>query len=155
MEQSSTRALNQVVRGLTGYAACRAAIERTYVAVAFEQGERGANARLYADGDGDGVTREDIERGVDRPLGAPVLLREGRAYLGLPTAVETDPAGNPLNGQDPIRFGRGSILSFSPTGTSTPGSLYLRSVSGKRHGPSASRASMGGFAPTGGGRGME
>lgn len=131
MEQSSTRALNQVVRGLTGYAACRAAMERTYVAVAFEQGERGANARLYADGDGDGVTREDIERGMDRPLGAPVFLREGRAYLGLPEAVKTDPKGNTLNGQDPIRFGRSSMLSFSPLGTSTPGSLYLRSASGK------------------------
>ena len=131
LEQSSTRALNQVVRGLVGHAACRAAMGRTYVAVAFEQGERGANARLYADGDGDGVTREDIGRGMDRPLGAPVFLREGRAYLGLPEAVKTDPAGNPLTSQDPIRFGRGSILSFSPVGTSTPGSLYLRSVSGK------------------------
>jgi hypothetical protein len=131
MEQSSTRALNQVVKGLVGQAACRAAMERIYIAVAFEEGEAGANARLYADGDGDGITREDIGRGMDRPLGAPVFLHEGRAYLGLPSAVKTDPAGNPLNGQDPIRFGRGSILSFSPVGTSTPGSLYLRAVSGK------------------------
>jgi len=131
LEQSSTRALNQVIRGLVGQAACRAAMARTYVAIAFEEGEGGANARLYEDGDCDGVTREDIGRGMDRPLGAPVFLHEGRAYLGLPSAVKTDPAGNPLTGQDPIRFGRGSILSFSPTGTSTPGSLYLRAVSGK------------------------
>jgi len=130
-EQSSTQALNQVIHGLVAHAAGRAVMERTYVAVAFEQGAQGAYARLYADGDGDGVLREDIGRGVDRPVTGPVVLREGRAYLGLPDAVRTDPLGNPLTGQDPIRFGRGSILSFSPTGTSTPGSLYLRSVSGK------------------------
>jgi prepilin-type N-terminal cleavage/methylation domain-containing protein len=131
LEQSSTWSLNQVVRGLVGQAAGRAVMERTYIAVAFEEGEGGANARLYADGDGDGVTREDIGRGVDRPLGAPVFLHEGRAYLGLPEAVKTDPAGKVLTGRDPIRFGRGSILSFSPNGTSTPGSLYLRAMSGK------------------------
>lgn len=130
-EQSSTQALGQVVRGLVASAAGRAVMERTYVAVAFEQGTQGANARLYADGDGDGVTRDDMGRGLDRPLGGPVVLREGRAYLGLPDAVKTDPLGNPLTRQDPIRFGRGSLLSFSPTGTSTPGSLYLRAASGK------------------------
>lgn len=131
LEQSSTQALNQIVRGMVGHAAAQAVIGRTYVAVSFEQGAQGANARLYADGDGDGVTREDMGRGMDRPLGGPVVLHEGRAYLGLPDVVRTDPLGNPLTSQDPIRFGRGSILSFSPTGTSTPGSLYLRSSSGK------------------------
>ena len=69
-------------------------------------------------------------RGTDRPLGSPIYLREGHAYLGLPEAVRTDPSGAPIPDEDPVRFGRGDILSFSPTGTSTPGSLYLRDVSG-------------------------
>jgi len=89
------------------------------------------------------VTREDIERWRGPPARRAVLLREGRAYLGLPTAVETDPAGNPLTGQDPIRFGRGSILSFSPTAQAPPDPSNLRSVSGNEAWPSASRASMG------------
>ena len=129
--QSSTRALNQVIRGLITESASRAIMGRTYVGVVFEQGPRGATATLVEDGDWDGVTREDITRRRDRPLGRPLYLREGRAYLGLPEAVRTDPLGGRIPDGDPIRFGRGDILSFSPFGTSTPGSLYVRDTSGK------------------------
>jgi hypothetical protein len=129
--QSSTRALAQVVRSLVAESAARAVSGRAYVGIVFERGERGASARIVEDGDWDGVTHEDIARGTDRPLGSPIYLREGHAYLGLPDAVRTDPSGAPILDDDPVRFGRGDILSFSPTGTSTPGSLYLRDVSGK------------------------
>jgi hypothetical protein len=41
---------------------------------------------------------------------------------GLP---EVPPATGRLKGDDPIRFGRSDILSFSPLGTATPGTFYL------------------------------
>jgi type II secretory pathway pseudopilin PulG len=129
--QSSTRALSQVVRCLMTESATRAVSGRTYVGIVFEKGERGAVAQLVEDGDWDGVTHEDLLRGEDRALGSRVYLSEGQAYLGLPGAVRTDPAGSRIPDDDPVRFGRGDILSFSPTGTSTPGSLYLRDVAGK------------------------
>ncbi len=128
LDQSSTQALRTAIQGLISEAGGRAVMERTYVAVAFDNTPRGAIGRLYADGDGDGVTREDIRRGTDRALGGAVVLREGRAFLGVPERVRTDPFGRPLDGQDPIRFGRGDILSVSPTFTSTPGTLYLRAA---------------------------
>ncbi len=131
LDQSSTQALRTAVQGLISEAGGRAVMERTYVAVAFENTPRGAIGRLYSDGDGDGVTREDIRRGTDRALGGTVVLREGRAFLGIPECVRTDPFGRPLDGQDPIRFGRGDLLSFSPTFTSTPGTLYLRAAANK------------------------
>jgi|WetSurMetagenome_2_1015567.scaffolds.fasta_scaffold25742_5 hypothetical protein len=131
MAQSSTRSLAQVVRSLVVESATRAVSGRTYVGIVFERGERGATARIVEDGDWDGVTHEDMVRGTDRPLGSPIYLKEGNAYLGLPEAVRTDPSGARIPDDDPVRFGRGDILSFSPTGTSTPGSLYLRDVSGR------------------------
>ncbi len=128
--QSSTRALAQVVRGLVNESATRAVAGRAYVGIVFERDERGATAQLVEDGDWDGVTHEDMARGADRALGARTYLKEGRAYLGLPSGVTTDPTGARIPDDDPVRFGRGDILSFSPAGTSTPGSLYLRNTSG-------------------------
>jgi type II secretory pathway pseudopilin PulG len=129
--QASTRALSQVVRSLMAESATRAVAGRSHVGIVFERGERGATARIVQDGDWDGVTHQDMARGTDRPLGSPIYLKEGMAYLGLPDAVRTDPSGAPISDGDPVRFGRGDILSFSPTGTSTPGSLYLRDISGE------------------------
>jgi prepilin-type N-terminal cleavage/methylation domain-containing protein len=128
--QSSTQALGEVVRAMVARAQGQAVIRRTYTAVVFEPTDVGAAALIYEDGDGDGVTREDIKRGTDRPLTSTVLMKEGWAYLGLPDSVKTDPMGNPLGNGDPIRFGRGDILSFGPNGTGTPGSLYLRDIRG-------------------------
>jgi hypothetical protein len=129
--QSSTRSLAQVVRSLVMEASTRAVSGRSYVGIVFERGAAGATASIVEDGDWDGVTHEDMARGTDRPLGSPIYLKEGHAYLGLPEAVRTDPSGAPIRDGDPVRFGRGDILSFSPTGTSTPGSLYLRDVRGR------------------------
>lgn len=129
-QQSSTRTLAQVVRSLVTESATRAVAGRAYVGIVFERDARGATAQLVEDGDWDGVTHEDMARGVDRSLGARVYLKEGHAFLGLPEGVRTDPAGGRIADDDPVRFGRGDILSFSPTGTSTPGSLYLRNTRG-------------------------
>jgi prepilin-type N-terminal cleavage/methylation domain-containing protein len=128
--QSSTQALGEVVRAMLARAQGQAIMGRTYTAVVFEPTERGAAVVICEDGDRDGVTREDIEQGTDRPLTSRIMLKEGWAYLGLPDAVKTDPMGRPLGSRDPIRFGRGDILSFGPNGTGTPGSLYLRDIRG-------------------------
>jgi type II secretory pathway pseudopilin PulG len=130
-EQASTRSLTTEIKSLIVEAQIRAVSRRTYVALVFEDTPRGATARLYADEDWDGVTREDIRRGADRPLGSAVLLKEERAFLGIPPEVTRDPVGQPLRSSDPVRFGRGAILSFSPTFTATPGSIYLRDFPGR------------------------
>ncbi len=129
--QSATRSLASEVKALVAEAGTRAVCERTYVGVVFSDTDGGVSARLYRDGDADGVTREDIRRGIDRPLGSSRPLRQPWARVGIPPGARTDPAGNPLPPNDPVRFGRGNTLSFSPTFTATPGTLYLRDVEGK------------------------
>jgi hypothetical protein len=44
----------------------------------------------------------------------------------LADAAVPDPLGDGwLTGDDPIRAGRGNIISFTPRGTATPSSVYL------------------------------
>jgi hypothetical protein len=130
-DQSASRALAQEVKSLASEAAFRAVLERTHVGLVFREGNGGVWARLYRDGDGDGVSAEDIGRGVDRPLSSAFLLREAGARTSIPAAVTVDPAGRPLSPGDPVRFGRAETLSFGPLGTATPGTLYLSSGDGR------------------------
>ena len=92
---------------------------------------------LYRDGDGDGVLTADILSGDD----PEVLPRTRLAHLGRqirfgfpPGRAPRDP-GNPrrrLTGlDDPIRFNRSDIASFSALGTATPGTVYV--TDGQRH----------------------
>jgi hypothetical protein len=99
-----------------------------YTAIRFERGEAGADFSVYTDGNRNGVRSRDIEEGIDARVAGPLPL-EGHApgvRLGiLPDLPAPPPEEGRLEGDDPIRFGRGEILSFSPLGTSTPGTYYL------------------------------
>lgn len=85
--------------------------------------------RLFLDGDGDGVLRRDVEAGVDPPLEPAQRLGHlgTDVRLGFPARPPAfDPGGRRLQKlDDPVRFNRSDTASFSPLGTSTPGSLYL------------------------------
>ena len=86
---------------------------------------------LYRDGDGDGVLNRDIEAGTDPPV-----LQGGVAHLGTTSVHFGFPPGPPPrdpsshsrrldNLDDPIRFNRSDIASFSSLGGATPGTVYL------------------------------
>jgi len=84
---------------------------------------------LYGDGNGNGVRTAEIASGVDRSLG--VLATWGRndvrpAIMTGASIPDPDGSGR-LSGSpdDPIRFNRSDICSFSLLGESTPGSVYL------------------------------
>jgi len=84
---------------------------------------------IYRDGNGNGVTSADIASGKDVRIAGPVSMRSrhnGITFSFLPGFKGTDPNGDKIgNLDDPIRFGRGSICTFSPTGRASPGSIYL------------------------------
>jgi prepilin-type N-terminal cleavage/methylation domain-containing protein len=87
---------------------------------------------LYRDADGDGVLNRDIEDGTD-----PAVLHGGAvAHLGTSSIRFGFPAGPPPRDpsdprhrldrlDDPIRFNRSDIASFSSLGGATPGTVYL------------------------------
>jgi len=109
---------------------CRthAVFHRTSTALVFENQEnRGWRCFLAEDGDGDGVHRDDLDRGRDTILGEVLELNTGCAGLGILEGVP-DPAGGGVLGgnlDDPIRAGRGNIITFTPAGTSSSCSIYF------------------------------
>lgn len=101
------------------------------VAVRFDTGGDRVTWRLYRDGDGDGVLARDVARGVDPPVGpGRPLARLGRnAFFGFPPGPAPRDPGDPRRRldrlDDPIRFNRSDMASFTPFGGATPGTLYL------------------------------
>ena len=86
---------------------------------------------LYRDGDGDGLGTRDIADGVDPPLEPIRELGHFGSHVrfGFPPGEAPRDPGNPRRRltrlDDPVRLNRSDMASFSPLGTSTPGSLYL------------------------------
>lgn len=91
----------------------------------------GVTFRLYRDGDGDGVRSADIASGADPALWGPRRMVHLGAHVrfgfppGRPPRDPADPRRRLDRLDDPIRFNRSDIASFSPLGESTPGSAYL------------------------------
>jgi hypothetical protein len=83
---------------------------------------------VYQDGNRNGVLTRDIQSGIDRPIAAVERLADqfaGVEFGAIPGLPPVDPGGTPP-GTDPVRFGSGSIASFSALGTATSGTVYIR-----------------------------
>jgi prepilin-type N-terminal cleavage/methylation domain-containing protein len=130
-EKSASEAVVSTFEAIASEARSRSIGEGVYfgIVVFIEAGER-VSARLYRDGDYDGIDSEDIRKGIDKAVSMPESLINEASKIALPTGITKDPSGKPLNGQDAIRFGRSDILSFSPKATATPGTLYIQEGSG-------------------------
>ncbi len=105
-----------------------------FVAMRFDPDDLGRYA-AYVDGDGDGVLQADIDRDID------ILLEEG-AHLGsvfstvalrvaLPVPMP-EGAGILAADSDPVRIGNTNLVSFSPLGSSTSGTIYLAGRDGSQ-----------------------
>jgi prepilin-type N-terminal cleavage/methylation domain-containing protein len=84
---------------------------------------------IAADGDGDGILRRDIESLTDPIVSEVLEFAPDTAGLGiLHGEFVPDPSGRGrLKGDldDPVRAGRGDIITFTPQGHATPSSVYL------------------------------
>lgn len=83
----------------------------------------------YVDGDGDGIRAIDVSRGIDRRLGPAQRLGDRYPSVSFGLLASIAPIGSSRSAgaqADPIRLGRGDTLTFSPLGTATSGTLYLR-----------------------------
>lgn len=97
------------------------------VAMRFDPTEPGL-MRLYQDSDGDGVSQRDIDRGEDPAIESATRLRDyfGTAALRVAADVPAPEGGGVITGgSDPIRLGNSNLLSFTPQGGATGGTLYL------------------------------
>lgn len=98
-----------------------------HVAVRFESDGDDYLLAFYVDGNANGVRATDITSGVDALLRPRERLDQ--QFPGVRFGFEegvTDVDGvRSADNPDPIRFGRSRMLSFSPMGTSSSGTVYL------------------------------
>ncbi|GMR24148.1 MAG: hypothetical protein BMS9Abin37_2654 [Acidobacteriota bacterium] len=109
------------LRGLLRQTRARAVAEARYVGVVFEEVDGDPVFLVYGDGNGNGIRRRDIRIGAEERLREPYRLSEtfpGVRYGSLPIGADT-----PFFPR--LRIGRSKIVSFSPLGSSTTGTLFL------------------------------
>ena len=104
------------------------AVKRSaYVGVRFLRESTGAyRMTLFADGNGNGLRAADIGRGIDEAIQPDDRLEDrfaGVRFGVLDGVVEMDSPA--LLSPDPIQIGRTDLVSFSPAGTATSGTLYI------------------------------
>jgi hypothetical protein len=78
--------------------------------------------QMFVDGNHNGVRTLDIGSQVDSALGESARLSE--LFFGVVIGISTE------IGTDPVRIGSTNLLSFTPIGTATPGTVYVRSRDG-------------------------
>jgi type II secretion system GspH-like protein len=101
------------------------------VAIRFVQQADGYWLQSFVDGNRNGVLTRDITNGIDPPLTANERLDyhfSGVEFGIQPNVIGIDPG--PFNASDPIQIGSSTLLSFSPTGSSTSGTLFIRGLRG-------------------------
>ena len=97
----------------------------------FERGPRGWGWRVVEDGNGNGLRTAEVRRGVDPTVSGPHHLQDQveDVYLGFPSGgpfPRVPPrTGNIVDTDDPVQFGRSDIVSFSPLGRSSSGTVYV------------------------------
>ena len=105
------------------------------VGIKFTQNGSNYSYAVYVDGNRNGVLTADIQRGVDRLVVAAERLPDqfpGVEFGAVPGLPPVDPGGT-APGNDPIRLGSGNLASFSALGTSSSGTVYIRSRRGAQY----------------------
>lgn len=105
------------------------------VGLKFVESGDGYSYTTYVDANGNGVRTVDIDHGIDTVLQPAERLRD--LFYGVDFGVRenlpaVDPGGKPP-GPDPIKLGAANILTFTPIGTSSSGSLYILGRSGAQY----------------------
>lgn len=121
VHESRLRGAAFYLRGLLRQVRVTAAAQARYVGVVFDEVDGDPLFSIHADGNSNGIRRVDVDGGVDPRLREPYRLSEtfpGVKYGSLPRGAN-EPFFRGL------QIGRGNIVSFSPLGSSTTGTLYL------------------------------
>ncbi len=103
------------------------------VGVVFDLDNGRWSIRICRDGNRNGLRRADIRAGTDPCLDGPHEF--SALFPGVSIAVDPalrGPAGEPPS-PDPVRFGTSDMASFSPNGSCTAGSLFLRTPRGQQY----------------------
>lgn len=108
------------------------AIKRsTAVALRFEPASGDYTFAAYLDGNGNGIRAADIARGVDSPLTRPERLSDNFRGVVFGLRPEVPDVDGGRTGTDGVRMGAARILTMTPSGTATSGTLYVKGRCGQ------------------------
>jgi prepilin-type N-terminal cleavage/methylation domain-containing protein len=94
-------------------------------------------AAIHVDGNNNGIRTAEVRTGIDPIIDPPVFLTRSSGDIHAGILSSTIPQIPPRPGfidqpDDPVKFGRSDIVSFSPMGDSSSGTLYLACKSQKQ-----------------------
>jgi prepilin-type N-terminal cleavage/methylation domain-containing protein len=116
------------LRGIFRAVRSRAITRSSHAGVKFTRVRNLWTYSLYDDGDGDGIRNDDIASGIDRRYAGPSMLMPqfNIARIALLSTPIRDPDGDSLlPTASAVQFNRSTICSFAPTGSGTPGTIYI------------------------------
>jgi hypothetical protein len=102
-------------------------------AIVFDQFAGRWTLRVCEDENGNGVRRSEITAGRDACTDGPYDV--AAMFPGVAVGVDPSlpgPDGEP-GSPDAVRFGRSNLASFSPAGSGTAGTIFLRSAAGRQY----------------------
>jgi prepilin-type N-terminal cleavage/methylation domain-containing protein len=118
VDRSRGLAAARFLAGRMALARTQAVARGTTLALVFDRTARGIAFRVHRDGNRNGVLAKEVRSGVDAPIDDRVRLYE--LFPGV--AIGVTPSSPSL---DPIRLGGSDILSFTPSGTASSGTIYI------------------------------
>jgi type II secretory pathway pseudopilin PulG len=128
LDEWRTRGAVRYLSGRLYQARMEAAVRNADTAVRFVHAGSSYEYVTIADGNRNGVRSLEVQAGIDRVVHSKERLTDkfpGVDFGALPGLPPVDPSGA-APGSDPIRLGTGDMVTFTPLGASTPGSLYIR-----------------------------
>jgi len=123
MERSRTFGAARYLASRLALARAQAVARSANVALLLTAADGTFVVGTYVDGNGDGVRTRDITAGIDTSVGIPVRLSNLFPHVALflnPPAVTST-------------FDTSALMSFSPLGTATSRTLYLRGAEGSQY----------------------
>ncbi len=128
VDRARSAAAASYVAGRMARARFEAVKRSAFVAISFVENPDGYWLRAYVDGNGNGVLSRDIVRDIDRPITHAEKLDHHfpGVMFGIEPNVTSLDSTQVLDTSDPIHIGASTLLSFSPDGSATSGTLYIR-----------------------------
>jgi prepilin-type N-terminal cleavage/methylation domain-containing protein len=103
--------------------------ERCYTGIFIQQSNGIFQFSFYRDANKNGIRTIEIQSGTDpaflRPLNIYRALGDMEPAVLNGNVPEIPPKNGVLDPTDPVKFGKSNIISFSPDGQSSSGTLYL------------------------------
>ena len=133
LEHERTWVGGQYVAARIAHAQLEALRRGAFVALRVNLGDADASMQLFVDGNGNGVLTRDIDQGLDPAVGPPDSIGAHAAGVSLRLNQRVLDAGGSTwleAGTDPLRIGSTALISCSPTGSLTSGTLYVASAGG-------------------------